>query len=296
MKWESLEKYGLLGQNIKFSLSPKIYNFWFKKYKLKASYEIIEVEENQLHISLFKELQLKGYKGLNITKPLKDKLFEEKIFNFPHNSRKSYLIEFSLQANLIKAVNTLILKENIILGYNTDYLGLQDSYKTYKLILKNKDILIIGASGAARALIYSLLPYNPNLFIYNRTPTKLEYTLEIFKNNFNENYAKDLHNVNAIKEVNDINLLKNIDIIFNATSVPLNNILDYGLTNQREKALILYSLNYFYPEEAKGLNTTTIYINGLLMLLYQASYNFEIWFGIKPKVNKEIIDYLTTNV
>ena len=68
-----IKKFGIIGNPIKHSLSPLLHNYWFKKYKVNASYSIIDMEENNLE-EVVKKIKDKSLVGVNVTLPLNKKL------------------------------------------------------------------------------------------------------------------------------------------------------------------------------------------------------------------------------
>ncbi len=246
-------KYGLIGSNISYSLSPKIYDFWLKRYNIEEQYSIIDINEDKLTSNL-----LMKYKGLNVTKPFKEKIL-------------SLVSSFSEEVNFIKSVNLLINDNSNIIGYNTDYLGLLDSYKYYNLVLKNKNILILGAGGGSRALLYSLLGFDCTIYLYNRTKEKIQNLINDFPNLKISAYKKNI----------------NCDIIFNTTSINFGDVL-YSIGIKKCNNIIYYDLNYYHDSSDFKLN----YVDGLYMLISQAKYNFYKFFGIMPDLDENIISYI----
>lgn len=242
--------YGLIGSNISYSLSPKIYEYWFNRYNISEKYSLIDINKDELNSDLLNE-----YKGLNVTKPYKQNII-------------SLLSFLSDEVKYVKAVNLVLNKEGKFYGYNTDYLGLLDSYKYYNLDFNNKTILILGAGGASRALLYSLKNYNCNIYIYNRTKEKIS------------NLICDFKDLNIQEHQDNINY----DAIFNATSINLNEIL-INLNMKKYDNIIYYDLNYYY-------NNDNSIIDGLYMLIAQAKHNFYKFFGIMPEIDEDIIKYL----
>jgi len=235
--------FGLLGYNISYSLSPKIYNYWFKGYNITASYNLIDIAELTPNV-------FSNYKGFNITKPYKEKIIP-------------FLKKLSPEVQLIKSVN--LVADNI--GYNTDYLGLLDSYQYYNIHTANKNILILGAGGAARAVAYSLKDSAKNIFIYNRTQEKAAKIIADFNiSNYQDNIE--------------------FDIIFNATTLPFAEILQQVKPKNNNKT-IYYDLNYYHNKDT-GMQQ----IDGLYMLLSQAKYNFEKFFGILPEINQQLLEFI----
>ena len=110
-----IKKFGIIGNPIKHSLSPVLHNYWFEKYKINASYSIIEVNNDNLK-SVVSKIKDKVLCGINITLPYKQRIV-------PH---LDYLVN---DAKITSSVNTLYLDDkNNTVGENTDVFGLQAAY------------------------------------------------------------------------------------------------------------------------------------------------------------------------
>ena len=186
------KKFLILGNPVEHSLSPKIHNFWFKKYNIDAIYEKREAKEIELP-DIIKEIKEEKIDGANVTVPFKQKII-------PH------LDDLSERSNNTKSVNTIIRNGDKIIGDNTDIYGFTQSLKNHSLNLLDKIALIIGAGGVAPSIITALENIGvKKIFIKNRTYKKIE----ILK-----------------KEFPKIELLEwdkhiNFDIVINATSLGL---------------------------------------------------------------------------
>lgn len=253
------KKYALVGKEISYSLSPIIYDYWFNKYLIDASYEIIDTQE--INDDFFKELSKKQYNGLNITKPYKLEAIK-------------YVNQITESVKNSNSCNNIVFKDNKIIGYNTDYLGLIESFKYFNINFNDKKILILGAGGSTYSLIYALLKLNiKELTIINKTESKILDIGKFFK---------------KIK-INNFQYGEQFDIILNTTSISFDDILTYFniMEYNVKKTTIFYDLSYYYDNKKIGLNKN--YFNGLYMLLYQAIFNFHIWFNIKPTINEELL-------
>lgn len=189
----------LIGNNISYSLSPNIYNYWFDLYNLKATYTLMDIKPDSFSKEFFTKNIQNEFNGCNITKPYKELFLP-------------FLTKVTPAVKATGALNTIHFKNNEIIGYNTDYLALIDSFSYYNLNLKNKNILIIGAGGAAKALIYALnsLDLNSSIYVFNRSLGNLTRTKELFPNIIIYN-----------------NSLKNeFDVIFNATTLKLFDVFN----------------------------------------------------------------------
>ena len=189
-----MKEFFVIGNQASKSLSPLIFNYWFKKYKLKANYSYVEVSDERFDAVLRKKLQKKTTRGFNVTIPFKKKIFK-------------YLDVKNLHANNIGAVNCVTVGEKIR-GCNTDWLGYLNSIKNIK-INKNKKILILGYGGASQAIVYGLLTKGyKNILVFNRS--KKAITLK-GKKKFTKKYSlidKHLKEASLIINTTPTNPLK----------------------------------------------------------------------------------------
>ena len=213
-----MKKFYVVGNKVSKSLSPVIFNYWFKKYKIKATYDFLELNNNNFDKNIKQKLLDENTGGLNITIPFKKKIMK-------------HIDVFDKHSKNINAVNCVLIRSKIK-GLNTDWLGYYKTLPKEKRI-KNKNVLLIGYGGAALAIHYVLKTKGfKNIVIINRTKKKLNFTK---KNQYTK--SKD-----QLKKY-----LKNSDIIINTT--PLNPI------NGAEKKLIskkaLLSDIVYKPKEPK---------------------------------------------
>lgn len=242
----------VFGDPIKHSKSPRIHNNAIKALGLNGVYTRYHLQDKSKLRALFFEL---GLSGANITLPFKEKAL--RIADIKD--------EFAIK---IGSANTLVLKDDKIHAYNTDATGFLKAVEDFKNI---KKALILGAGGTARALAYALKQKGINTFIANRSQERLVH----FKD-FKSSLYEDL---------NDFNF----DFIINTTSAGLN---DENLPcNQALLEKILAHTNYAF-EVIYGKETPFLKLckqnkvkckDGLLMLLWQAVFAFELFFDIKNK-------------
>ncbi|GGA68914.1 shikimate dehydrogenase [Ornithinibacillus halotolerans] len=265
-------KLGLLGYPISHSLSPWIYNQFLKQEKIKGTYTIFEVEENRL-IDQVNKMKEKNFNGFNVTAPYKEKIIP-------------LLDELDVSAQNIGAVNTVLIKNGQLTGYNTDAVGYLRSLEQYFPHLKQdkqQKILIIGAGGAARAIYYGLNRAGYiSIDLTNRT---LEKAHAITKIKSVETKSSVMSLEVAEKQ------LKEYDLVIQTTSVgmkPRLNEIPITLDGIRSRTIvsdIIYQPIWTkFLTEAKALNASIHH--GHTMLLYQAQYAFEIWFGKKPTLKQ----------
>jgi len=143
----TLKKAYVVGTNVSASLSPTIFQYWFKKYNLDAEYGYIEIKEENFEEEIKSILKKDNLCGLNVTIPFKERII-------------SYLTKIDEHATEIGAVNCVTINDNFIEGTNTDWIGFENSLdyfedNRYDEIKTKRDIaIVIGFGGAAKAIIY----------------------------------------------------------------------------------------------------------------------------------------------
>ena len=137
-------KLGLIGHNIETSQAPEIHKLLGKLFGISVSYEIFDLKsKNKSYlVDLLQELKLKRFTGVNITFPFKEKVIK-------------YADEICHSVSNLKSANTLIFQKNII-AHNTDHSGFIKSYHFHFKKKQPGKILVIGAGGVGRAIIYAL--------------------------------------------------------------------------------------------------------------------------------------------
>ena len=262
-----MKKFLVKGNPIEHSLSPKLHNYWIKNSGIDAIYEKQKLNENELEqiTSLVKK---KKIDGINVTVPFKKAIIP-------------FLDELSIEAETTQSVNTIYLKENKVMGHNTDIVGFETSIKKSNYNLVNKEVLILGAGGVVPSIIFALKKMKVSkIIISNRTKEKAKNLEKLFKN----------------IEIIEWGMIPNFDMIINATSVGLkkeDNInIDFSSISKNK---FFYDVIY-NPKETNflkiGKNLGNVISNGKLMFIYQALSAFNIWHGIKPDIDEKVIKLL----
>lgn len=252
--------YVLYGFPLKKSLSPLIHNATLKD----SVYFTQPVHPNNLSFAI-DVIRKFSWAGANITIPHKIEVMK-------------FLDEINEQAKIIGAVNTIDNKNNKLIGYNTDVKGFQ---KSLPLLLKRDKAVILGAGGAARAIILGLIEEGfKEINIFNKTPLKAD----LIKND----YAKDFSNIriNAY-ELKDLPANIGGDILVNCT--PLANPIPLSKESLLENFDCVYDLKYSKNIKLLQLATKAnvpYVLNGLKMLILQAAYAQEIWTGCFPDIEE----------
>lgn len=263
-----MKKYFVIGKPIDHSLSPKIHNYWIKQNKIEAIYYKKELDETDLKefIAMIRD---KKIEGANVTVPFKKKVIP-------------FLDVLSKEADLTQSVNTICFDKGNLIGHNTDIIGFEQAIKATNFEIINKKIFILGAGGVVPSIIFALKKMNVSeIFVSNRTRKKAED----LKNYFNK--------------INIVNWgdVPEFDVIINATSIGLKGEdklhLDYSNLGKNK---LFYDVIYnpsFTNFLKQGSNLGNKSENGKLMFIYQASAAFELWHGIKPKLNDEVFSLLS---
>jgi len=283
------QKFGVFGYPIKHSLSPAMHAAAFSALEMnECEYNAYAVLPENLKESVLKA-QADGFKGLNLTIPHK-----EKILSFGVVTPDAF-------AEKIGAVNTLLFEGDGITGYNTDALGALAALEYGGAETDGKNILVIGAGGAARSISFLFGERQNHLKIINRTAEKAEnLAAEIVKKTGNQKVSGS----GFLTAADD---LKKADIIIQTTelgmgkyeSVSFFDQIVQGSDDEKEKQkkellgylkpdAVVFDIVY-NPQETKFLKEAreagVQTINGMMMLVFQGALAFEIWTGKKPNID-----------
>ena len=261
-------KTGVVGWPISHSLSPRLHSFWLQKYDIGGEYQAYPVKPEDLGAFL-KTLPEQNIIGLNLTVPHKEIVFP-------------FLDEVDETAKKIGAVNTVIVKQGRLYGTNTDGYGFLTNLKENAPGWSAKDgpVVIIGAGGAARAAIVSLLDDGvPEIRLINRTRARADKLSEIY----NDPRIIVCDWQERAKNLSGAALLVNTTTLGMTGQPPL----DIDLSELPPSAVV-YDIVY-NPLETELLKQASErgneYVDGLGMLLYQAAPAFQAWFGQMPEVD-----------
>ena len=261
-----MKKYLVIGNPINHSLSPQIHNYWLKENHINATYDKLNIENNEIK-SLIADIKQKKIAGCNVTVPFKKAVIP-------------YLDKLSLEAEQTQSVNTIVLKDNILFGHNTDIRGFTRAIENLNFDIKNKKIFILGAGGVVPSIIFAL--------------NKMEVS-EIIISNRTKQKAENLRKLFTSLKVIDWGKIPEFDVVINATSLGLNKeIINLDFSNVGNGKLfydVIYNpgeTNFLKSGKKLGNKTE----NGKLMFVYQAFESFKLWHGLEPKINNEILKLL----
>lgn len=264
---------GVIGNPIAHSKSPRLHRHWLARYGIAGDYVPLHVDKDDLRAVLH-ALPKMGFVGANVTIPHKVSVLE-------------IADHVSDRATLIGAANTLIFHEDgKIIADNTDGYGflanLRQGAPGWRPDLGPAAVL--GAGGAARAVIVSLLDAGaPEILLANRTRTKAD----VLRSEFGSR-------VRVFEWVQAGNMIEMATTVVNTTSlgmvgspdlrVPLDGLQPGTVVTD----LVYNPLRTHLLDEAEKAGCTVV--DGLGMLLHQGVPGFERWFGVRPEVDQATRD------
>lgn len=263
-------KTAVIGHPISHSKSPLIHGYWLEKHGLSGSYEAIDIPTHDLK-QCVADIIKDGFSGFNVTIPHKISIM-------------AICDEVDVLATAIGAVNTVTIKDGKLYGTNTDGFGFIENIKrnSSDFDFKKGKAVVLGAGGAANAVIYALLQEGvPEIFITNRTKEKAQKLT-----------AFDPQKIKAIDWALRHDVLENANLIINTTSLGMagNPALEINLRAAPAHALvtdIVYApLMTDLLTRAKSCKLRTV--TGIGMLLHQARPGFALWNGVLPEVTEEL--------
>ncbi|WP_323781618.1 shikimate dehydrogenase [Thalassovita sp.] len=270
MTAERIPLAGVIGSPIAHSKSPLLHGHWLKTLGIKGHYIPMDVAPENLE-TVLRALPLAGFVGVNITVP--HKLAAMEIADLVTD-----------RATLIGAANTLIFREDgKIHADNTDGYGFIENLRQNAPDWDPKagPAVVLGAGGAARAIVASLLDAGvPQILLTNRTRMRAESLQSDFG-------AK----IKVIDWIQAGNILEDAATVVNTTSLGMMGKpeLRVPLDGLRKGALVTDLV--YNPLQTRLLREATemgcVTVDGLGMLIHQAVPGFERWFGTRPTIDAE---------
>jgi shikimate dehydrogenase len=257
---------GLIGYPLGHSLSPKIHAAALKACGLQGDYSLFPIlpDDRQGLRDLIAHIRSGEITGLNVTIPHKQNVIE-------------FVDELTPTAKAIGAVNTIYLRDNKLVGDNTDAAGfLADLKKGIGNGELGKSAIVLGAGGSARAVVYALLNDGWEVTLAARRIEQADQLANEFANHqlLITNYSSlILSPFSLLINTTPVGMFPNIDDspLPDELSLPPNAFVYDLVYNPRETKLVKTA-------RAQGLSATT----GLGMLIEQAALAFELWTGHTP--------------
>ncbi len=267
---------GVVGHPIKHSLSPLMQNLAFALRKLNYIYVPFDIPADRLEDAIKGMLAL-GIRGFNITIPHKEKIIQ-------------YLEDVSEEAGVIGAVNTVVNENGYLQGHNTDAYGVIKTLEPYKEKITGANVSIIGAGGAARSVLFSLIRHFKvsSINIINRTVARAEHLKDYF--------SAKMHFPNIqtyeLMPPDIVDVLRNSKLVVNTTSIGMYPNTDDTPTNFENSfysGQIVFDVIY-NPLKTKFLELAesqgAVTVNGLRMFIEQGAKSFELWTSQEMDVDE----------
>ncbi len=258
---------GVIGNPIAHSLSPAMQNAGIQAAGLDYAYIAMPVLNENLEAAV-KGLKALGFRGFNVTIPHKQAIME-------------YLDEIHEDARIIGAVNAVKNENGHLTGYNTDVTGFIDGMKQQGFSPAGKNAVLLGAGGAARAIIWGLIKEKVStLTIGVRNVAKVQPVAEYFSQ-YMHIEVLDWHSAEFAAELSRTHLLIN--------STPLGMTPDTAAMppvdwDRVSPDTFVYDIIYT-PAETLFLKTAREHgcrtLNGEAMLVGQGAEAFRLWTGLQ---------------
>lgn len=279
MESKQISLAGVMAWPVSHSLSPRLHGYWLSQYGINGSYLPLSVPPSHFSRAL-KNLPNTLFVGVNVTLPYKETALA--VVDVADDT-----------ARRMGAVNTVIVKaDGTLFGTNTDGYGFLENMRDIILGWRadTGPAVVLGAGGASRGVCVALLDEGvPEIRLVNRTGMRAR-TL-----------ATELgRSITTVPWSDRESALEGARLLVNATSLGMTGKgeLDIALDKLPVEAVV-YDIVYT-PTETQLLVAAkargNAVVDGLGMLLHQASPGFQAWFGTKPDVNVELRNFMSENL
>ena len=270
-------KLAVIGKPIGHSKSPEIHQHFANQFDTKIEFRKEEVTPETLETWLadfFKD----GGKGVSITLPLKEMAL-------------NYADEISDRARLASACNVIYANDEKLFADCTDGFGLiKDLEENLKVSLKDKKILILGAGGAARGIIPSIIERDPaSLKIANRTESKALFLKEDLEDKLNLKGKSLTFEAGGLTD--DFLLADSYDLVINSTAVSTQAGKSLGLPKALFESInfaydLFYSVDKTLFMQESLENGVEKVSDGWGMLVEQGAESFRLWTNLIPDTSR----------
>ncbi|MGF0031945.1 shikimate dehydrogenase [Bariatricus sp. SGI.154] len=268
---------GVFGTPIKHSGSPIIYNFCFDYYGIDCAYLAFDCDASQVKDSLAAMRRL-NMRGANVTMPCKQEVARN-------------MDRLSPAAKFIGAANTIVNDNGVLTGHITDGMGVVLDLKDHGKSIVDKDIVLLGAGGAATAImVQCALDGAKSVTVFNRSAEGLEKARRIGENMMNDGVPckMEYHLISESELMHD--MIRKADVLINGTSVGMRPVMEgvslvTDMTAFHEN-LVVYDIIYnplvtklMSDAVANGCKEENV-IGGKGMLLWQGAGAFKLFSGL----------------
>ena len=258
----------LIGWPAAHSRSPLIHHYWLRKLGIDGGYVIEAVPPDELQDFVFR-LALRGFVGANVT--------------IPHKERVLKLSKPDARARAVGAANTLWFADGELCSTNTDVEGFLNNLDATAPGWEGaEEVLVLGAGGAARAVVFGMLERGiKRVHLANRTRTRADALAGQFGDKVFpvawEAFGALLPRAKLLVNTTSLGMHGQGALDLDVGKLPLDAVVSDFVYVPLDTPLLSAA-------KARGLKTA----DGLGMLLHQAVRGFELWFGQRPQVTAEL--------
>jgi shikimate dehydrogenase len=264
-----MKHFAVIGHPIGHSLSPLMHNTAFTLLGLDCQYEMLDIEPASLKQSI-KHFREQNWSGFNVTVPHKEAIIP-------------FIDEVVPEALAVGAVNTVVNRNNKLIGYNTDVIGVERSLRLDRKKIEGTMCTIMGSGGVARSVAHVLAhTIRPKAITFSALFPEQAHAIikSIGRSTVQFNV---IHCTDAALEA----AIKDSTLIVNATAVGMfPQVLDSPLPNKNWLSnkhivfdLIYRPLTTRLQSDAQAVGAKTI--DGLGMFIYQGAAAFQLWTGME---------------
>ncbi len=258
-------KLGLIAKDIHNSVTPLIYKAFAKALGIKVSFEIFNIEHEQLYdTQLYFRHTMDGF---NVTMPYKQKFFE-------------FVDEKDKSAEECGSTNVILVKDKKFIAFNTDGWGLIKALSLNEFSVEDKKVVLVGAGGVALSIAYNLkLNHVKRVAVINKFPDETFRLCNRFGSVFKPHQLTDQ---------NLFNCCKDSDLFINASVLGQVGYSDYDkfdFLEQLKDDAVVFDVNYSNTNAALLPAARSLGLkayNGKRMTVCQGIRAMEIWTGLKP--------------
>jgi shikimate dehydrogenase len=265
---------GIAGWPVTYSRSPRLHGFWLQRHGIDGAYIPLPIRPGAFATAVH-GLLAAGFAGANVTIPHKLAAFD--VCDAVDDS-----------ARRAGAVNTLVFRDGLISGSNTDGYGFIANLRGHGVDPAAGPALLLGAGGSARAVAAALLDAGVPVTVANRTRSRAEAL------------ARDLPGLRVAEWDARTAALADHALVVNATPLGMIGHEPLALDLSRAQGSLVIADNVYVPLETpllaaasgRGLRC----VEGLGMLLHQAVPGFHAWFGTEPWVDEELRQFVADDL
>lgn len=251
---------GLIGWPVGHSRSPAMHNAAFEALGFDWRYVLLPTPPDQIE-SVVGRIRSGELSGANVTIPHKQAVMP-------------FLDDIDPAAQAVGAVNTIVRRDDRLIGFNTDTVGFKRALLETSVLIKDHPCAILGAGGSARAVVYVLRELGARITIYARDVAKAS-ALSVETRALTELAHID-PGTRLIVNTTPVGLSPNVEASPWPDDVPLpSNALAFDLLNNPPRTRLMHLA------EEQGLRA----VNGWGMLVYQGAAAFKLWTGVEPPVD-----------